>query len=128
MDFWGVYDVNIWGKNFARSTGKSTDNNDINIFLSLENPCTFLLANEKTWKRIFNPISELSQNSTKKNYAIQNNNKLAIWYMSMRLFYRAPFVATSPYTHYLFKLDWTHAKMWTHCVANIWQHNPVFNE
>ena len=41
----------------------------------------------------------------KKNYAIQNNNKLAIWYMSMRLFYRAPLVATSLYTHYLFRLD-----------------------
>ena len=27
---------------------KSTDNNDINIFLSLENPCTFLLVKEKT--------------------------------------------------------------------------------
>ena len=27
---------------------KSTNNNDINIFLSLENPCTFLLAKEKT--------------------------------------------------------------------------------
>ena len=45
---------------------KSTDNNDINIFLSLENPCTFLLAKEKTWKRIFNTNSELSQNRTKK--------------------------------------------------------------
>ena len=47
MDFWGVYDVNIWGKNFARSTGKSTDNNDINIFLSLENPCTFCLGKKR---------------------------------------------------------------------------------
>ena len=45
---------------------KSTDNNDINIFLSLENPCTFLLAKEKTWKRIFNTNSELSQNRTEK--------------------------------------------------------------
>ena len=26
---------------------KSTDNNDINIFLSLENPCTFLLAKNR---------------------------------------------------------------------------------
>ena len=42
----------------------STDNNGINIFLSLENPCTFLLAKEKTWKRIFNTNSELSQNRT----------------------------------------------------------------
>ena len=31
---------------------RSTDNNDINIFLSLKNPCTFLLAKEKTWKCI----------------------------------------------------------------------------
>ena len=45
---------------------KSTDNDDINIFLSLENPCTFLLAKEKTWKRIFNTNSELSQNRTEK--------------------------------------------------------------
>ena len=45
---------------------KSTDNNDINIFLSLENPCTFLLAKEKTWKRIFNTNNELSQNPTEK--------------------------------------------------------------
>ena len=29
---------------------KSTDDNNINIFLSMENPCTFLLAKEKTWK------------------------------------------------------------------------------
>ena len=43
---------------------KSTDNND--IFLSLENPCTFLLAKEKTWKRIFDTNSELSTNSTEK--------------------------------------------------------------
>ena len=46
--------------------GKSTDNNNINIFLSLENPCTFLLAKEKTWKRIFNTNSELLQNRTRK--------------------------------------------------------------
>ena len=45
---------------------KNTDNNDINIFLSLENPCTFLLAKEKTWKRTFNINSELSQNHTEK--------------------------------------------------------------
>ena len=40
---------------------KSTDNNNINTFLSLENPCTFFLAKEKTWKRIFNTNSELLQ-------------------------------------------------------------------
>ena len=45
---------------------KSTDNKDINIFLSLENPCTFLLAKEKTQKCIFNTNSKLSQNRTEK--------------------------------------------------------------
>ena len=45
---------------------KSTDNNDINIFLSLESPCTFLLAKEKTWKSAFRTNSELSQNRTEK--------------------------------------------------------------
>ena len=44
----------------------STDNNDINMFQSLENPCTFLLAKEKTRKHIFNTNSELSQNRTEK--------------------------------------------------------------
>ena len=32
----------------------------------MENPCTLLLAKEKTWKDIFNTNSELSQNSTVK--------------------------------------------------------------
>ena len=45
---------------------KSTDNNDINIFLWLENPCTFLLAKENSWKRIFNTNSELLQNRKEK--------------------------------------------------------------
>ena len=40
------------------------NNNDINMFQSLENPCTFLFTKEKTWKRIFN--SELPQNRTEK--------------------------------------------------------------
>ena len=44
----------------------STDNSDINIFLSLENPSAFLLVKEKTWKRIFNNNSESSQNRTEK--------------------------------------------------------------
>ena len=58
---------------------KSTDNSDINIFLSLENLCTFLLAKEKTWQHIFNTNSELSQNRTKKtNYGIQNKSKLTV--------------------------------------------------
>ena len=43
------------------SRWKSTDNKDINIFLSLENPCK-----EKTWKCIFNTNSELLQNRTEK--------------------------------------------------------------
>ena len=45
---------------------KSTDNNDIKIFLSLENPCTFLLTKEKAWKGNFNSNGELSQNCTEK--------------------------------------------------------------
>ena len=45
---------------------KSTDNNNINIFLSLKNPCTFKLSKEKIWKRIFNTDIELSQNRTEK--------------------------------------------------------------
>ena len=45
---------------------KSTNNNDINIFLSLEKPCTFLFAKEKTWKCIINTNSELSENRTEK--------------------------------------------------------------
>ena len=32
----------------------------------LENPCTFLLAKEKAWKRTFNINSELSQNRREK--------------------------------------------------------------
>ena len=39
-------------------------NNDINIFLSLENPGTFLLAKDP--KSIFNTNSELLQNRTEK--------------------------------------------------------------
>ena len=38
----------------------------LNVFLSQEKPCTFLLAKEKTWKRIFNINSELLQNRTGK--------------------------------------------------------------
>ena len=45
---------------------KSNDYNGINIFLSPENPRTFLLAKEKAWKRIFKTNSELSQNRTEK--------------------------------------------------------------
>ena len=58
---------------------KNTDNNDINIFLSMENPCTFFTSKEKTWKHIFNTNSELSQNCTEKtNYVIPNNSN-GIW-------------------------------------------------
>ena len=45
---------------------KSNDYNDINILLSLENPCTFLLTIETTQKRIFNANCELLQNRTEK--------------------------------------------------------------
>ena len=45
---------------------KSNDYNDINIFLSTENTCTFLLVKEKTWKSIFNTHSKLPQNRTEK--------------------------------------------------------------
>ena len=45
---------------------KSTDNNSINIFVSVENPCIFLLAKEKTWECIFNTNSELLQNHAEK--------------------------------------------------------------
>ena len=45
---------------------KSNDNSDINIFMLLKNHCNFLLEKEKTWRRIFNANSELSQNRTEK--------------------------------------------------------------
>ena len=38
----------------------------LNIFLALEKLCNVLLAKEKTWKRIFNTNSKLSQNRTEK--------------------------------------------------------------
>ena len=38
----------------------------MNIFLSPENPCNFLLAKEKTGTCIFNINSELPQNRTEK--------------------------------------------------------------
>ena len=34
--------------------------------MSLENPCSFLLAKEKTWKCVFNTNSEILQNLTEK--------------------------------------------------------------
>ena len=59
VDFKDIMNVslNILAKNWE---------NNINIFLSLENPCAFLTAKKKTWKRIFNTNSELSQNRTEK--------------------------------------------------------------
>ena len=89
IDFRDIMNIsqNILGKNqnFKNLTWfcrwKSTDDKDVNIFLSLENPCTFLLAKEKICKCIFNTNSELSQNRTEKKklwYVIQNNNKLTI--------------------------------------------------
>ena len=50
---------------------KSNYYNDINIFVSLEKPCTFFLAKEKTWKNIFNTNSELSQNRTEKQMLLK---------------------------------------------------------
>ena len=61
---WLKTEISKKWKRFSR--WKSNDYNDINIFLSLENPCTFLVANEKTWKIIFNNSSALSQNRTEK--------------------------------------------------------------
>ena len=45
---------------------KSNDYKCIDIFLSLENPCTVLLAKEKTLKCVFNTTSELLQIRTEK--------------------------------------------------------------
>ena len=61
--YWGKL---IFSKLVGKCRSKSTDNNDINIFMSLENPCTFFLAQEKSGKRTFNTSSELSQNRTEK--------------------------------------------------------------
>ena len=79
-----------WEKRFCR--WKSTDNNEMNIFLSLENPCTFFFAKEKTRKRVFNTNSELSQNRTEKQMPSKTtinwlfNN---IWcYLFVAYFYR----------------------------------------
>ena len=43
-----------------------SNNYNINIFLSLENPCSFLLVKEKTLKRVFKTNCEWSQNLTEK--------------------------------------------------------------
>ena len=46
--------------------------NDIDMFLLLKNVCIFLLAKEKTCKRIFNTNSELSQNHTEKQIMVSD--------------------------------------------------------
>ena len=63
---WTFPQILKFQKTEARFCRWKSNDNDINIFLSLENPCTFLLAKEKIWKRIFNTNSELSQNVTEK--------------------------------------------------------------
>ena len=52
---------------------QSNDYNDINIFLSLENSRTFLLAKEKSWKRIFKTNSELLQNHAEKQFVLSTS-------------------------------------------------------
>ena len=49
---------------------KNNDYNEVNIFLSHENPCTFLLARRKDLQRSFNTISELSQNHIQKQFIL----------------------------------------------------------
>ena len=65
---------------------KSNDYSNINIFLLLENPCTFLLAKERPENAFFNTNSELAQNCTEKQIISKNclNSELAIyWYMML---------------------------------------------
>ena len=66
---------------FVRKRGWFQGHNERfpNIFLSLENPYTFLLAKEKTWRHIFNTNSELLQNGPEKQIMPSKaTNKLAI--------------------------------------------------
>ena len=51
---------------------KSNDYNNINIFLSLENPCNFLLAIQNTWKHIFNVITTKSYRKNKFYHSKQH--------------------------------------------------------
>ena len=46
------------------------------MFLLLKNVCTFLLAKEKTCKRIFNTNSELSQNHTEKQIMVLETKQI----------------------------------------------------
>ena len=74
---------------FVRKRGWFQGHNERfpNIFLSLENPYTFLLAKEKTWRHIFNTNSELLQNGPEKQIMPSKaTNKLAIsWYMMLSI-------------------------------------------
>ena len=65
---------------------KSNDQKNINIFLSLENPCFFLLAEEKTWRRVFNTNNELSQNRTGKQFT-PFKTTVNYWLFKWRMFF-----------------------------------------
>ena len=77
VDFTNIMDVspNILAKNkkFKKLRHGFVDDNNINIFLSRENPCTFLLAKEKT-KRPENAFLSLTMNYRK----IVLKNKLCL--------------------------------------------------
>ena len=47
---------------------KSNGYSDINMFLSMKTLCSFLLAKERTWRRIFITHSELSQNHREEQF------------------------------------------------------------
>ena len=53
--------LKFWKTEIRFCRWNSNDYNDINIFLSLEIPWTFLLAKEKTWKHNFKTSCEFSQ-------------------------------------------------------------------
>ena len=55
-------------KTEARFCRWKSNDYDISNFLSLENPCTFLLGKGKTWKRIFKTNCEWSRNHTEKQF------------------------------------------------------------
>ena len=60
---------------------KSNDYNDSNIFLTLENRCTFMLVKQKAWKNIFNTDSKLSEDLTQKQIMIFKTtvNRINLW-------------------------------------------------
>ena len=91
VEFWDI--INISLKNYGGFSGwKSTDSNDVNIFLSLKNPfllnflknLNFWLAKGKTWKRICNINSE--KLAIEKKWPSQNFDFLRFWVS----FWRAP--------------------------------------